>query len=125
DLSLLDPKWFVGLGVKWNFFDGFESRLKSKKSILESQKYREQIEEAEEMIALGIIKAQLSYESSLQNTEMSEKEIDLANATYMMIDKQYKNNLAPLNDVLDALTDLEKANFKLQESFFNQRRAIT
>jgi hypothetical protein len=41
-----------------------------------------------------------------------------------MIDKQYKNNLASINDVLDALTDLEKANFKLQESFFDQRRAV-
>jgi outer membrane protein TolC len=124
DLSLFDPKWYVGVGIKWNVFDGLQSRLKSKKSIIESQKYREQIEEAEEMIALSIIKAQLTYESSLQNTKIVDKEIDLASATYDMIDKQYKNNLASINDVLDALTDLEKANFKLQESFFDQRRAI-
>jgi len=124
DLSLLDPKWYVGVGVKWNVFDGLQSRLKSKKSIIESQKYREQIEEAEEMIALSIIKAQLTYESSLQNTKIVDKEIDLASATYDMIDKQYKNNLASINEVLDALTDLEKANFKLQESFFDQRRAV-
>ncbi|CAM4290892.1 TolC family protein [Gillisia limnaea] len=124
DLSLLDPKWFVGIGIKWNVFDGLQSRLKSKKSIIESQKYREQIEEAEEMIALCIIKAQLTYESSLQNTKIVDKEIDLASATYDMIDKQYKNNLASINEVLDALNDLEKANFKLQESFFDQRRAV-
>ncbi|MCJ7759030.1 MAG: TolC family protein [Gillisia sp.] len=124
DLSLLDPQWYVGVGVKWNVFDGLQSRLKSKKAIIESQKYREQIEEAEEMIALSIIKAQLTYESSLQNSKIVDKEIDLASATYDMIDKQYKNNLASINDVLDALTDLEKANFKLQESFFDQRRAV-
>jgi len=124
DLSLLDPIWYVGVGVKWNVFDGLQSRLKSKKTIIESQKYREQIEEAEEMIALSVIKAQLTYESSLQNTKIVDKEIDLASATYDMIDKQYKNNLASINDVLDALTDLEKANFKLQESFFDQRRAV-
>ena len=124
DLSLLDPKWFVGVGIKWNVFDGFQSQLKSKKSIIESQKYREQIEEAEEMIALSIIEAQLTFESSLQNTKIVQKEIDLANATYNVVDKQYKNNLASINDVLDALTDLEKANFKLQESFYNQRRSL-
>ena len=106
-------------GVWW-----FSITVKSKKSIIESQKYREQIEEAEEMIALSIIKAQLNYESSLQNTKIVQKEIDLASATYTMIDKQYKNNLASINDVLDALTDLEKANFKLEESLFDQRRAI-
>ena len=125
DLSLLDPKWFVGVGIKWNVFDGNRSRLKSKKSIIESQKYREQIENADELIALSIIKAELTYESSLQNTKIVQKEIELASDTYDMINKQYKNDLAFINDVLDALNDLEKANFKLQESFFKQRRAVT
>jgi hypothetical protein len=41
--------------------------LKSEKSI-ESQ-YGEQIEDANEMIALSVIKAELTYESSLQNTD--------------------------------------------------------
>ena len=125
DLSLLDPKWYVGAGIKWNVFDGRQSWLKSEKSKIESQKYREQIEDANEMIALSIIKAELTYESSLQNIKIIQKEIELASDTYDMIDKQYKNNLVSINDVLDALNDVEKANFKLQESFFNQRRAVT
>jgi outer membrane protein TolC len=77
------------------------------------------------MIALSVIKAELTYESSLQNTEMIQKEIELANDTYQMIDKQYRNNLTSIKEVLDALNDLEKANFKLQESYYNQRRAVT
>ena len=125
DLSLLDPRWFVGVGVKWNIFDGFQSHLKSEKSNIESLKYQEQKVNAEEMIALSIISAELTYESSLQNTLIVQKEIELANDTYDMINKQYKNNLASINDVLDALNELEKSNFKLQESFFNQRRAVT
>jgi outer membrane protein TolC len=125
DLSLLDPKWYVAAGIKWNLFDGNQSRLKSEKSIIESQKYGEQIEDANEMIVLSVIKAELTYESSLQNTEMIQKEIELANDTYQMIDKQYRNNLTSIKEVLDSLNDLEKANFKLQESYYNQRRAVT
>ncbi|HLV13831.1 MAG TPA: TolC family protein [Xanthomarina sp.] len=124
-LSLLDPKWYVGVGVKWNVFDGNQSHLKAKKSQLESQIYRERIEEAEEMIDLSIVKAEQSYLSSLQSSIIAKKEVELATETYEMINKQYKNDLASINDVLDALTDLEKANFKLQESFFEQRRAVT
>ena len=124
DLSLLDPKWFIGAGIKWNVFDGNQSRLKSKKATLESEKYRDRIEEAEEMIALSITKAELSYQSALQNSRIVQKEIELANDTYEMVDKQYRNNLASINDVLDALNDVEKANFKLQESYFNERRAV-
>ena len=124
DLSLLDPKWFIGAGIKWNIFDRNQSRLKSKKAQLDSQKYRNQIENAQEMIALSVTKAELSHHSALQNTSIVEKEIELAYDTYEMVNKQYKNNLASINDVLDALTDVEKANFKLQESYFNQRRAV-
>lgn len=124
-LSLLDPKWYVGVGVQWNVFDGNQSHLKAKKTELESYKYREQLEEAEEMIALSIVKAELNYQSTLQNTKIIKKEIELAQDTYEMIDKQHKNDLVSINDLLDALTDLEKANFKMQESLFGQRRAIT
>lgn len=123
DLSLLDPQWYVGVGIRWNLFDGNQSRLKSIQTTLESRKYQEQREEAQEMIALSLVKAELSYESSLQNTRISQKEIELAEATYEMIDKQYRNDLASVNEVLDALKDLEKAKFQLQESYFDQRRA--
>ena len=122
DLSLLDPKWFIGAGVKWSIFDGNQSRLKSKKTRLESEIYRDKIENSNELIALSIIKAELSYKSALQNSIIVEKEIELANDTYEMVNKQFKNDLASINDVLDALNDVEKANFKLQESYFNQRR---
>ncbi len=123
-LSLLDPKWFIGAGIQWNAFDGNQSRLKSKKLQLESQKYADKIVDAQEMIALSITKAELAFQSSLQNTKIVQKEIELANDTYELVDKQYKNNLASINDVLDSLNDLEKANFKLQDSYFNERRAV-
>ncbi|HLV40373.1 TolC family protein [Xanthomarina sp.] len=123
-LSLLDPVWYVGVGIKWNIFDGNQSNLKAKKSTLESQIYRERIEEAEEMINLSIIKAEQTYQATLQASIIVEKEIELASDTYDLTDKQYKHDLASINDVLDALTDLERANFKLQESLFDQRRAV-
>jgi len=125
DLSLLDPKWYVGVGIQWNAFDGFKSKLKSIKTKIESKKYRAQIDNANEMIALSIMKAELSYEAALENTKIIKKEIELTSDTYEMINKQYKNNLTSINDVLDALNDLEKASFKLQNSFYNERRAIT
>ena len=123
DLSLLDPRWYVGVGVKWNLFDGNKSRLESEKTKLEAGKYREQREEAEEMIQLRITKAEQSLASARQNTIIVQKEIDLADETYEMVDKQYRNDLASITDVLDALKDVEQARFKLQHSYFQQRQA--
>lgn len=125
DLSLLDPIWYVGVGIKWNIFDGNQAALKSKKSLLESQKYREQRKDAEEMIALSIVQARLNYEAAQQNTVIVQKEVELARDTYDLTQKQYENALASVNEVLDALSDLEKAGFKLQESYFSERRTAT
>ena len=77
------------------------------------------------MIALSIVNAKLTYKTSLENTKIVIKEIEIAQETYNIIDKQYKNNLASINDVLEALNDVEKANFKLQQSYYNERRAFT
>ena len=123
DLSLLDPRWYVGVGVKWNLFDGNKSRLESQKTKYEAEKYREQREEAEEMINLSITKAEQSLASAKQNILIVQKEIELADETYEMVDKQYRNDLASITDVLDALRDLEQAGFKLQQSYYQQRRA--
>ncbi|WP_107037472.1 TolC family protein [Brumimicrobium mesophilum] len=125
NLSLLDPKWYVGVGIKWNVFDGNQSRIKAKKTQLESLKYREQIKEAEEMIALSVVNAQLNLGAKVQSVRIVEKEVELAQETYNMVNEQYKSNLVSINDVLDALTELEKTNFKYQEAVFNQRQAIT
>lgn len=125
DLSLLDPVWYVGVAVKWNVFDGNQARLESKKVLLESNKYKEQIENATEMIDLSIIKAELTYKSSIETVKSVEKEIELANETYLLIEEQYRNNLVIINSVLDALKEVEMANFKLQNALFEQRRALT
>ncbi|WP_081209277.1 TolC family protein [Salegentibacter sediminis] len=125
DLSLFDPQWYAAVGVKWNLFDGGQARLNSQKTELEARKYREQIQEAEEMIALSIVKAENAYEASLQNSRIAKKEIELASATFELVNKQHKNDLASIAEVLDALKDLERANFQLQESYFSQRRAAT
>lgn len=124
NLSLLDPKWYVGVGVKWNVFNGFESQLKSNKTKIDAYRYQEQIKETEELIALSIIKSQLNYETTIQNTLIVQKEIELSDETYELTTKQYKNGLSSINEVLDALNNLEKANFKIQTSYFNERRAF-
>jgi outer membrane protein TolC len=124
NLSLLDPKWYVAVGVKWNVFNGFESKLRSDKTTIDTYKYQEQINQAEEMIALSIIKHELDYSSTIQNTIVVQKELELSDETYKITINQYKNGLTSLNEVLDALNNIEKSNFKLQRSYYNERRAF-
>ncbi len=123
-LSLLDPKWYVGIGVKWNIFDGFESKIKSKQTTIDAHQYHEKMEEAKELISLSVMQNKLNYEAAIQNTAIVQKEVELSAQSYDMTIKQYKNGLSTINDALEALNDLEKAKFKLQKSYYDERRAF-
>jgi outer membrane protein TolC len=122
DLSIFDPEWYVGVGIKWHVFDGFESKLKAKKALLENEKYKRKKENAKELIQLSITKASLDQKLAIQQIAIAKKQVALAKITYKMVEKQYKNGLASITDVLNALRDLEKANFDLQKAYFKQRR---
>lgn len=122
-LTMLDPKWYVAVGVKWNIFNGTQSSLKAKKALLENNKYEEKRINAEELIQLSITKAMLELQLANQTIVMAQKEVDLATSTLNLLQKQYKNNLTAITDVLEALNDVEKAKFKLQTAYYKQYKA--
>ncbi|WP_025762981.1 TolC family protein [Dyadobacter tibetensis] len=123
DLSLLDPNWYVGVGVKWNLFDGNEARNKARKATAEKMKYEQQLLEAEEMIALSQTKAKLSLASANKKIEMNEEEVSLTRQMYEFVDKQYRNGLTTVTEVVEALNDVEKAEFNLYTAYYEQRKA--
>ena len=122
DLSIFDPQWYVGIGVKWQILDGFESKLKSQKILLDHQKYHEKKENAKELIQLSINKYKLDLQLAQQQVKIAQNEISLTTATFKMVKKQYVNGLASITDVLNAIREMEQANFDLQKAYFKQRR---
>lgn len=123
NLTMLDPKWYVAIGAKWNLFNGNQAKLKAKKALLDSKKYSEQLQNAKELIDLSITKANLELQSANQTIIMVQKEVELANSTLELLNKQYKNDLTTINEVLEALNDVEKSKFKLQKSYYKQYKA--
>ena len=60
NLSLVDTKWFVGVGVEWELFNGFQREHKIKAS-----KYKiHQVEEIEKQAELNLT----TYTEKLYNT---------------------------------------------------------
>ncbi len=123
DLSLFDPDWYVGIGIKWNVFDGNIARNKAKKIQAERMKYEEQILETEELIKLSETKAKLALELANENIVMTQEEVVLASNVYDMVNKQYRNGLSTITELLDALNEVERAKFDLQQSYYKQRKA--
>ncbi|MFT4024916.1 MAG: TolC family protein [Flavihumibacter sp.] len=123
DLSLLDPRWFAGVRLQWNVFDGLAARNNARKAVLQRQQLEVQKKSAEDMIRLGQDKLKEDYNMATQKLVLKNAEIKLAEDTYEFVDKQYRNGLAALTDVLDALNDVEKAKFEYQQAVYDQRQA--
>ncbi len=123
DLSLLDPKWYIGIGVKWQIFDGLHAYDKARKYKLIQQEYQEKIQKAGELIQLAETKSQLDLKYAQQQIILHQQAADLAQNTYKMLQKQYQNGLVNITEVLKALTDWQKARFELQKAILSQRNA--
>lgn len=123
DLSLLDPTWYVGVGMQWDIFDGNVARNNAKKIAAERHKYEEQLTNTEELIDLSIIKANLDLKNATTNINLTEEEVKLAEQMYQITVKQLSNGLIEIAEVLDALNDLEKAKFNHKNAIYEQRRA--
>ncbi len=123
DLSLLDPKWYIGVGVKWKVFDGFKAHTNRKKIRATRSKYEAQLSEAKELIALSETKYSFTLQSINKKIVMVQQEVVLAEDMYHFVTKQYRNGLTTITELMDAINEVEKSNFNLQNAFYQQRIA--
>lgn len=122
DLSMFDPKWYAGLRLQWNLFDGFTARNNARKAVLDRKAYEIQKQSVQEMVQLGQAKARQELRTANQRVNMVNAQVALAKETLDFVSKQYRNGLTNLTELLNALTDLEKARFDLQQAFYEQRK---
>ena len=123
DLSLLDPKWYIGIGAKWQIFDGLKSYDNARKTKLDEAVYQEKIKETRDLLKLAETNAKLNYQLAQKQIIRHQKAVDLSKETYNLINKEYQNGLVSITEVLDALTRWQTANFNLQKAYFKQRQA--
>ncbi|HUC79316.1 MAG TPA: TolC family protein [Flavisolibacter sp.] len=123
DLSLLDPRWYAGLRLQWSLFDGFTARNNARKVALDRHAFEVQKQSAEDLIQLGKAKAGHELRTANQRITMLKAQVALSDESLEFVSKQYKNGLTTITELLNALNDLEKARFDLQQAYYEQRRA--
>ncbi|WP_132054625.1 TolC family protein [Pseudocnuella soli] len=123
DLSLLDPRWYAGLRLQWSLFDGFTARNNARKVALDRHAFEVQKQSAEDLIQLGKAKAGHELRTANQRITMLKAQVALSDESLEFVSKQYKNGLTTITELLNALNNLEKARFDLQQAYYEQRRA--
>ncbi len=123
DLSLLEPRWYAGLRLQWNLFDGYTARNNARKIALDRKALEVQKQAAEDLIYFANAKARHELHTANQRIGMVQAQVALTSETQDFVFKQYKNGLTTITEFMNAVNDLEKARFDLQQAFYEQRRA--
>ena len=99
--------WNVGVGLKWNLFDGLRKEASVARARLESGKAREQYRGAGDLAAFQVSQAYLSVSDAEARVAIAREAIAAAEEGVRLIRGRYENQLGRMIDVLDAQSALD------------------
>lgn len=121
-LELL-PNFNVGVGFKWDLFDGNRGKREVQQSRIELQKVRLEKEEVVEKLELNLIRQKTELGQALAEMTAREKQKQVAFDALTQASKEFKTGLIKTSDLVGAETDYQNAAMDYLQAVFNQRRA--
>ncbi|HEY4650075.1 MAG TPA: TolC family protein, partial [Pontibacter sp.] len=120
----LDPLWYVGVGVRWNIFDGLAAANRAQQTKLDREVMEHRKREAQELLQLNLQKVQAEASKNLQLVHVAEQQVQTARRVLDTSQKQYELGLISLRDHLGSLTDMQTAQLEQLTAIYRQRLSI-
>lgn len=108
NLTLLDPEWYVGIGLRWTIFDGLAARNNAKQIKIDQQMLENQRNQTIEMANIKLEKERLDQQKNILLIENANKQVVLAADVLNLSTKQFEQGLITMNEHLAAITEYEK-----------------
>ncbi len=116
------PNFTVGIGFKWDLFDGNKGKREIQQARIEVKKAENEKAEAEEKVKLNLIKTQTDYNNSNAELLVRQKQMKMAENALTQAGKEFKTGLIKAADLIGAENDYQSAALDYLQSVFNQRR---
>ena len=94
--------WFVGFGVKYNLSSLWGNKHAIRKAKREAEQQQERVTLAREGVENGVKANYVNFLTAYKEVETQEKQVELADQNFSVVENRYKNQLALLTDMLDA-----------------------
>lgn len=109
--------WFVGIGVKFSLGSLWKNKHNIRKARIEHRQSQEALALAHEEVENGVQANYTNLLTSYTEVKTQQKQVELANQNYSVVQNRYQNELALLTDMVDA------SNMKLsaEMALFNAR----
>jgi len=105
--------WMVGVGVRWNLFDGGQSREKANSLSFQSQALVQQRNDLRSMIELQVRQAWLRLNETRKRRELTQRAVEQAEENLRVVRDRYRNGEGTNTEVLDAemLRSMSHSNY--------------
>lgn len=94
--------WFIGVGVKYSLGNIWKSKHQIRKARVEHQQSQETISLAREGVENAVQANYTNLLTSQTEVDTQEKQVELAQQNYSVVQNRYQNDLALLTDMVDA-----------------------
>lgn len=122
DLNVL-PLFSVGVGFKWDLFDGREGIHEVQKAKIELKMAENDKKEAEEKLSLNMAKAKMEYTMANEQLTVKRTAREIVKNALKQASGEFREGLIKPAQLLEAESDLQNASLELAQAMFNQRRA--
>jgi len=124
-LQVDNHSWKVGVGLRWNLFDGLRREAGVSKAALERRKAQEYYRAERDHAALQVTQAYLGIREAQRRVEIARAAVASAEEGVRQIRTRYENHLGRMIDVLDAQAALNqvRADAVKAENDLRQARA--
>lgn len=94
--------WFVGIGVKFSLGSLWKNKHNISKARIEHRQSQEALALAHEEVENGVQANYTNLLTSYTEVKTQQKQVELANQNYSVVQNRYQNELALLTDMVDA-----------------------
>ncbi len=94
--------WFIGIGVKFSLGSLWKNKHNIRKARIEHQQSQEALVLVREGVENGVQASYTNLLTSYTEVKTQQKQVELANQNYSVVQNRYQNDLALLTDMVDA-----------------------
>lgn len=124
-LSSLEPRWVVGLQLKFNIFSGFKDYSKLQNAVHLEREINYIEADAVRKIDLWINKSYRDMANARMRYQKSGKTLSLAQENLRLNEKRFQSGMGTSLEVIDAQLSLEKNQVESLLSLYDYYRSLT
>lgn len=94
--------WYIGIGIKFSLGSLWKNKHNIRKAHIEQRQQQQALALAQEEVENGVQANYTNLLTSYTEVKRQQKQVELANQNYAVVQNRYQNGLALLTDMVDA-----------------------